>query len=119
MTRTIIENLLRNSVEHSSTSSRTESDDTVDRTDPSVTVTVGLLGDDSFEGFYVEDDGDGIPPGERERIFEYGYTTGDDGTGFGLTIVRGGVEAHGWSIKAMEGRDGGARFEITGVDRIM
>lgn len=31
----------------------------------------------------------------------------------------GGVEAHGWSIKAMEGRDGGARFEITGVDRIM
>lgn len=118
VTRTIIENLLRNSVKHGSTGSRTESDDTVARTDPPVTVTVGRLGDaDDFAGFYVEDDGDGIPPEERARIFEYGYTTGDDGTGFGLTIVREGVEAHGWSIEATEGEGGGARFEITGVDR--
>jgi signal transduction histidine kinase len=103
LTRTVLENLVQNAVDH---------------TDPPVTVTVGRLdADDGFDGFYVEDDGRGIPPEKRARIFVYGYTTGDDGTGFGLTIVREGVEAHGWAIKATEGTDGGARFEISGVNR--
>jgi signal transduction histidine kinase len=79
------------------------------------------------DGFAVEDDGPGIPVEEQDQVFEYGHTTEEDGTGFGLAIIREIVEAHGWEIRVMNGdmaastRDGdgteygGARFEITGV----
>ncbi len=77
-------------------------------------VTVGECDD----GIVVEDNGPGIPPDERESIFEAGYSTGDDGTGFGLSIVNEIVEAHGWTITVTTGSDGGARFEITGVEFI-
>jgi signal transduction histidine kinase len=63
-------------------------------------------------GFYVEDTGPGIPEGEREYVFESGYTTASEGTGFGLAIVAEIVAAHGWGIEVTEGTDGGARFEI-------
>jgi len=84
-----------------------------DSADEALTVTVGPLED----GFYVADDGVGIPEDEREDIFELGYTTTDSGTGFGLGIVTEVVEAHGWEVSIAESEDGGARFEITGVGR--
>ena len=93
--RQLLENLLTNAVTHGG-------DD--------VTIRIGLLEDD--EGFYVADDGPGIPPGLREDIFEQGYSTDGDGTGFGLAIVRGIAEAHGWTVTATESADGGARFEV-------
>ena len=96
-TQQLFENLLRNAVEHAG---------------PGVTVEVGLLPE---AGFYVEDDGPGIPPAERERVFDSGYTTRDDGTGFGLRIVGEIVDAHGWTATITESEAGGARFEITGV----
>jgi PAS domain S-box-containing protein len=83
-----------------------------DRSGPSLSVTVGPLDG----GFYVADDGVGLPDGVRERVFEPGYSTGEDGTGFGLAIVRSIAEAHGWSVAATEGTDVGARFEFTGVE---
>jgi signal transduction histidine kinase len=91
----IFENLYRNAIEHNETP---------------VTVRIGLLEDD--QGFFVEDDGSGIPPEERDDVFEYGYTAGDSGTGLGLAIVNDLVEAHGWSISVTESDEGGARFEI-------
>lgn len=72
-----------------------------------VTVKVGNLED----GFYVEDDGPGIPPAEHDWIFEQGYSTEEDGPGFGLAIVR----AHDWTSTVTEGPDGGERFEVTGI----
>lgn len=95
----ILENLFRNAIEHS---------------DEDVIITVG----DVAEGFYVEDDGPGIPQEKRENVFEWGYSTRRDGTGLGLNIVKQGVEAHAWDIRATEGSDGGARFEITNVEFI-
>ena len=92
----LFENLVRNAVEHGG---------------EDVTVVVGDLDD----GFYVEDDGPGVPPEDRDRVFETGYSTVPDGTGFGLSIVRDVVEAHGWELRLVEGDEGGARFEITGV----
>ncbi|MFD1594513.1 ATP-binding protein, partial [Haloplanus litoreus] len=77
-----------------------------------VTVTVGELPN----GFYVEDDGSGIPEANRETIFEAGFSTAEDGTGFGLSIVEQVAEAHGWTVRATDGSDGGARFEMTGVE---
>ncbi|AZH27117.1 PAS domain S-box protein [Haloplanus aerogenes] len=120
----LLENLLQNSVGHGTTSSRrTEhADDGVEHSSAEseanggrgdhVTITVGGLDD----GFYVEDDGTGIPEEKRTAVFESGYSTAPDGTGFGLAIVEEVVEAHGWSIQVTEGADGGARFEITGVE---
>jgi len=93
----LVENLIRNAVEHGGTN---------------VTVTVGELAD----GFYVEDDGVGIPAEEHEAVFDAGYSTSADGTGFGLSIVNQVAEAHGWEIRVVDGTDGGARFEITGVE---
>jgi signal transduction histidine kinase len=77
-----------------------------------VTVTVGRLDD----GFYVADDGPGIPAERRDRVFETGYSTDEEGTEFGLDIVEDIVDAHDWSIAVTDGVDGGARFEITGLD---
>jgi nitrogen-specific signal transduction histidine kinase len=109
--RELVENLLRNAVEHAG---------------PEPTIRIGVLSDgrtddggtgdaaDDAEsaGFYVEDDGPGIPPGERETVFEYGYSTDDEGTGFGLAIVGAVAEAHGWDVRLTDGSDGGARFEF-------
>jgi signal transduction histidine kinase len=89
------ENLFRNSVEHGGAD---------------VTVRVGAADD----GFRVADDGPGIPPDQRESVFDRGYTA-DDGTGLGLSIVRRIVDAHGWSIRAGAADGGGARFDVTGV----
>ncbi len=93
----MFENLFRNAVEHGF---------------EGVTVVVGELSD----GFYVEDDGPGIDEDNRGRIFEAGYSNSPEGTGFGLSIVEGIVDAHGWEISVTTSADGGARFEITGVD---
>jgi PAS domain S-box-containing protein len=96
--RRLLENLFHNAVEYGG---------------QVVTITVGDLPD----GFYVEDDGVGIPEEHREEVFEAGYTSGDEGTGFGLSIVREIAEAHDWSVRATESPQGGARFEFTGVRR--
>jgi signal transduction histidine kinase len=49
-------------------------------------------------------------------VFEAGHTTSETGTGFGLRIVERIATAHGWTIAVTEGADGGARFEVTGVE---
>ncbi len=77
-----------------------------------VTITISGLPD----GFAIGDDGPGIPETDRGKVFEVGYTTGDDGTGFGLPIVREVAEAHGWDLTLTDGERGGARYEITGVE---
>ncbi|WP_251343654.1 ATP-binding response regulator [Haloplanus halophilus] len=112
----LFENLFRNSVEHGSTNSRSETDDSVehgstDTADDGVTITVGHVAD----GFYVADDGPGIPESERDEVFEAGYSTTAEGTGFGLDIVQEVVDAHDWDVAVTESAAGGARFEITGL----
>jgi PAS domain S-box-containing protein len=94
--RQLLENLIRNAVDHGG-------DD--------VTVRIGDLED----GFYVADDGPGIPAEERNEVFEAGYSTTAEGTGLGLNIVEEIAEAHGWDISVTESDAGGARFEITDV----
>ena len=80
----------------------------MEHADEDVTVTVGGVAD----GVFVEDDGPGIDPENRQRVFESGYSTAEDGTGFGLSIVKTVAEAHGWRVRATESNNGGARFEV-------
>ena len=97
--RTLFENLFRNAVDHGGSG---------------VSVAVGEL--DEQPGFYVADDGPGLPTDAGDAVFRRGFTTDNDGTGFGLSIVTEIVDAHGWTIRPVESGepfpDGGARFEI-------
>jgi K+-sensing histidine kinase KdpD len=80
-------------------------------TDPvAVTASAGSDGVD----VRICDHGPGVPPGDRERIFEpfeRGSTT-TRGTGLGLAIARGFAQANGGGV-AVEGSDGGATFVVT------
>ncbi|PSP43570.1 hypothetical protein BRC68_06510, partial [Halobacteriales archaeon QH_6_64_20] len=93
--RELFENLFRNAIEHGG---------------EDVTVRVGELANE--RGFFVEDGGPGIPADEREQVFDHGFSTSEEGTGFGLPIVRRIAEAHDWNTTVSEGESGGARFEI-------
>ncbi|CCQ32856.1 PhoR protein [Halorhabdus tiamatea SARL4B] len=95
--RQLLENLFSNAVAHAGAD---------------VAVTVGPL----ENGFFVADDGPGIPPDAVETVFEAGHSTEADGTGFGLAIVEAIAHAHGWTVTVTDREAGGARFEFTGVD---
>ena len=60
----------------------------------------------------VADDGPGIPPGEREKLFLPYYSTKGRGSGLGLAIVRRIIAEHGGSIEAGENTPRGTRFTI-------
>jgi signal transduction histidine kinase len=94
--RRMLDNLLGNSLEHGETP---------------VKVRVGELED----GFYIEDNGPGIPEENREQVFEQGFSTKEDGgeTGMGMASVRQIVLAHGWRIDIADADElDGVRFEI-------
>ena len=92
-------NLFRNAVEHAG---------------EAVEITVGRLAEG--DGIYIADDGEGIPESIRADVFDRGYSTQNDGTGYGLSIVKQIAEAQGWEVIATEADDGGARFEISGIE---
>ena len=70
-------------------------------------VELAAAADDSQIRLHVRDDGRGIDPQVRGRLFEPFVTTRASGTGLGLAIARGVVRAHGGSIDlAAEGRRG-------------
>ncbi|RXK51512.1 histidine kinase N-terminal 7TM domain-containing protein [Halorientalis pallida] len=133
--RTIFENLTRNAVEHGSTSpaSQTRQDavehgstspasqtrqDAVEHGRENVTVTVGDFDHDDAAGFFVADDGPGIPDDRKREVLDHGFTTSEGGTGFGLAIVTDAANAHGWDVTVTDSETAGARFEFTGVDRV-
>ena len=89
----LFENLFRNSIQHGGNN---------------VSVRVGT----TESGFFIADDGPGIPKHEREYIFNRGVTYSDQGTGYGLAIVMDIVTEHDWSISVSESESGGAYFEI-------
>ena len=58
----------------------------------------------------VEDNGPGIPPGERERVFDRFYrgeSVAEGGSGLGLAIVRRIAERHGGHVALLDARGGG------------
>ena len=100
-----LRNLIVNAVEHTA----------------EVTGLVRMEIEDLGEGwicFAVEDDGRGIDPGERERVFDRFHRTdmardrASGGAGLGLAIVRAIAQAHGGRVAATAGRADGARIEL-------
>lgn len=99
--RHLFRQLFRNSLEHGGAE---------------VTVHIGDLADQ--DGFYIEDDGPGIPRDARDDVVEAGFTTKADGLGLGLTFVAQLAETYDWEWAITESEAGGARFEFTDVDRV-
>jgi len=81
-------------------------------------VAVGVQHDDGQVVLTVDDDGPGVPPEDRERIFERfarvddGRARNDGGAGLGLALVRRVVTAHHGTVVCTESPLGGARFEV-------
>lgn len=104
--RQLLENLFRNAADHAG---------------PDATVTVGPIdpmptstrAENLPKGFYVADDGPGIPDEQKDQVLDPGFTTAESGTGFGLAIVEQIAQAHQWEADVTDSRDGGARFEFT------
>ncbi|MFB6163651.1 MAG: histidine kinase N-terminal 7TM domain-containing protein [Haloarculaceae archaeon] len=97
----LFENLYRNAVEHAG---------------ETVTVTVGSWDDGDGEvGFFVADDGVGIPDDQKEAVLDHGFTTSEAGTGLGLSIVADVARAHGWSVSITDSGSGGARVEFDDI----
>lgn len=93
----VFENLFQNSVTHGG---------------EDVTIRIGPL----QNGFYIEDDGPGIPEKDHGSVFQHGFSTREDGTGYGLSVVQSIIGAHDWDIEVTAAADGGARFEVTGLE---
>ncbi|EMA06972.1 HTR-like protein [Haloferax denitrificans ATCC 35960] len=92
----LFENLFRNAIEHAG---------------PTCTVRVGVLRD----GFYVEDDGTGIPEAMQRKAIGAKYST--TGTiGLGLSVVQAIARGHDGELSIQESSTGGARFELTGFE---
>ncbi|MDS0222530.1 PAS domain-containing sensor histidine kinase [Haloarcula sp. S1AR25-5A] len=96
--RLFLEILFSNAVEHGG---------------PDVTIRVGA----TSSGFFVADDGPGVDVSPPERVFEAGYASEKQNSGFGLYIAKRIAKEHGWSLSVGESEDGGARFTITDVER--
>ena len=68
------------------------------------------------DGIYIEDNGPGISEDIREEVFDHGFTTREEGSGYGLSVVRSIANAHGWDVRVATADAGGAQFEITGIE---
>ncbi|HET9598536.1 MAG TPA: ATP-binding protein [Anaeromyxobacteraceae bacterium] len=98
--RTLVGNLLDNALRHTPGGGR-------------VDVSAGLAAGAPF--LAVEDTGPGIPPAERERVFDRFYRRGDGpagGAGLGLAIVKAIADRHGASVSLGEAPGGGLSVRV-------
>jgi signal transduction histidine kinase len=93
----VFTNLLNNAVQHN------------DADQPHVRLVADA--NDETVAVVVEDNGSGIADADRERVFEAGVTSNDEG-GFGLYIVRTLLDRSGGSIRVADSDLGGAAFVV-------
>jgi len=83
---------------------------------PGSTIRVAVASDPSHVYFRVADQGQGVPPEQRDRVFERFVRLGASGqlggSGLGLSIARSLVELNGGALKIGASESGGALFEI-------
>ena len=100
LVRRSIENLLLNAIEFAAI-------------DPPGHVTANVLTRGGQIVIVVDDDGPGVPPEARERVFQPYHSSKSGGTGLGLALVHKVVLAHGGTIRCEDSPLGGARFVAT------
>ena len=82
-------------------------------------VGVHVTADDDWVRIFVDDSGEGVPPEDRERIFERFNRAGaahrrgaSTGVGLGLALVAEHVHLHGGQVWVEDAPTGGARFAV-------
>ncbi|MEF8774215.1 MAG: ATP-binding protein, partial [Halobacteriales archaeon] len=68
------------------------------------------------DGFFVEDDGSGVPHAQREYVG--GESMTDAKSGAGIQVARRLARRHGWSLKIEATGEGGTRFVVSGAEII-
>ena len=103
--RRVLANLVENAAQAASGAGR----------EPLIALAVSVDGERGTASLVVDDNGPGVPAGERERIFDPYVTTKEHGTGLGLAIVRKIVLDHGGDVHASAAPAplGGARITVT------
>ncbi len=81
--------------------------------EPRIVLTVRHLASISAIEIAVSDNGAGVPPGVRERLFDPYVTSKTHGTGLGLAIALRIAVEHGGELEYQEAPGGGARFSLT------
>jgi signal transduction histidine kinase len=81
-------------------------------TEGQIEVTLARHGRDQVE-IVVADDGPGVAPVDRDRIFDPFYSTKELGTGLGLAMVKRFVDEAGGSVACEANESNGARFRIS------
>lgn len=79
---------------------------------PDGRVVVGLRAERRQVELFVADEGPGVAPEDRERVFEPFFSKRAGGTGLGLALVRRVAEAHGGSVGVADRTAGGAEFVL-------
>jgi len=74
-------------------------------------VLVAVYEDEPYMVIAVDDNGPGVSEEQRDQVFDAHFTSKAEGTGLGLALVKGVVEAHNGYIRYTESPLGGARFE--------
>ena len=100
--RQAVSNLVRNAVEACTTAGRP----------PRIVLAGRVDREQRLARLSVTDNGPGIDPAVRDRIFRPFFTTRRDGTGLGLALVQKIVVTHNGKVASGASRDGGAAFEI-------
>jgi two-component system OmpR family sensor kinase/two-component system sensor histidine kinase QseC len=98
--RSLLRNLIDNAIRHAGTAPR---------------VTVEIAADSDHALLRVDDNGGGIPPAERERVFDRFHRragSAGDGSGLGLAIVRATARQHGGEVELSAAPAGGLRAEV-------
>jgi len=75
-------------------------------------ISVRLAEQEGWADLSIADSGSGVPPDQRDRIFEPFYTTKDGGCGLGLTLVKQFAEEAGGVVTCESKGDQGARFRV-------
>lgn len=76
------------------------------------TIHVRVWGDREYVSIAVEDTGPGMPPEVAEKVFDPFFSTRDDGTGLGLTIVHRIIDQHGGRIEVHSVPGRGTTFTV-------
>ena len=77
------------------------------------TVKVSAAEEGSDVAIVIEDEGPGIPSGERAKVFDLFYSTKERGTGLGLPLTQQIVVAHGGHIRCEAADPKGTRFTVS------